>query len=68
MEKDQGIMLFGVRLTVPDNNPTSFRKSASMHNLSRYENPPDPDPNAGYASDDVVHPSRRTRERKRGNN
>ncbi|TKY58567.1 Transcription factor MYB1R1 [Spatholobus suberectus] len=64
-EKD-GIMLFGVRLTVADNDPTSFRKSASMNNLSLYEPPPPHDPNAGYASDDVVHPSRRTRERKRG--
>ncbi|KAG5001764.1 hypothetical protein JHK87_022836 [Glycine soja] len=64
-EKD-GIMLFGVRLSVVDNHPTSFRKSASMNNLSQYESPPPHDPNAGYASDDVVHPSRHTRERKRG--
>ena len=66
-EKD-GIMLFGVRLSVVDNHPTSFRKSASMTNLSQYESPPPHDPNAGYASDDVVHPSRHTRERKRGMN
>ncbi|XP_027346644.1 transcription factor MYB1R1-like [Abrus precatorius] len=65
-EKDQGIMLFGVLLTVPDNNNNSFRKSASMNNLSQYEPSPPHDPNAGYASDDVVHPSRHTRERKRG--
>ncbi|KAG4921227.1 hypothetical protein AAZX31_18G120800 [Glycine max] len=64
-EKD-GIMLFGVRLTVSDNNPTTLRKSASMNNLSQYDSQPPHDPNAGYASDDVVHPSRHTRERKRG--
>ncbi|KAK7362134.1 hypothetical protein VNO77_04235 [Canavalia gladiata] len=62
----EGIMLFGVRLTVPDNNNSSFRKSASMNNLSQYDPPTPHDPNAGYASDDVVHPSRHTRERKRG--
>ncbi|RDX64905.1 hypothetical protein CR513_56481, partial [Mucuna pruriens] len=65
-EKD-GIMLFGVRLTVPDNNLTSFRKSVSMNNLSQYEPQPPHDPDAGYASDNVVHPSIRTRERKRVN-
>ncbi|QCD82667.1 hypothetical protein DEO72_LG2g3007 [Vigna unguiculata] len=62
-EKD-GIMLFGVRLTVPDNNPAVFRKSASMNNLSpNSESPPPHHPNAGYASDDVVHLCRRTRKR-----
>ncbi|KAL9325433.1 hypothetical protein ACSQ67_006078 [Phaseolus vulgaris] len=60
-EKD-GIMLFGVRLTVSDNNPTSLRKSASMNNLPPYsESPPPHHRNAGYASDDVIHLCRRTR-------
>ncbi|RDX99549.1 Transcription factor KUA1 [Mucuna pruriens] len=60
--RENGIMLFGVRVTAEGNS--SFRKSASMNNLSQY----DPDSNAadaGYASDDVVHASGRTRERKR---
>ncbi|KAL7240929.1 hypothetical protein ACSBR2_006549 [Camellia fascicularis] len=58
-----GIMLFGVRLT-----EGSFRKSASMNNLAQYEQPQDsnPDVAAGYASDDVVHASGRSHERKRG--
>ena len=58
-------MLFGVRVT----EANSFRKSASMNNLSQYEQTPPQDPNAadaGYASDDVVHASGRSRERKRG--
>ncbi|TKY69767.1 Transcription factor MYB1R1 [Spatholobus suberectus] len=60
--RENGIMLFGVRVT-EDNS--SFRKSASMNNLSQYD--PDSNPaDAGYASDDVVHASGRTRERKRG--
>ncbi|XP_054825002.1 transcription factor MYB1R1-like isoform X2 [Prosopis cineraria] len=62
--KDNGIMLFGVRLT----QGNSFRKSASMTNLSQYEAQAQ-DSNAvdaGYASDDVVHASGQTRERKRG--
>ncbi|XP_028801918.1 transcription factor MYB1R1 [Neltuma alba] len=62
--KENGIMLFGVRLT----QGNSFRKSASMTNLSQFEAQPQ-DSNAvdaGYASDDVVHASGRTRERKRG--
>nr|QHF16710.1 MYb transcription factor 75 [Pueraria candollei var. mirifica] len=60
--RENGIMLFGVRVTEAS---SSFRKSASMNNLSQY----DADSNAadaGYASDDVVHASGRTRERKRG--
>nr|KYP49343.1 Myb-like protein J [Cajanus cajan] len=65
-DKDHGIMLFGVRLTLPDNNnPTSFRKTASMTDLSHYHPAPH-HPNTGYASDHVVHPSHRTRHRKRG--
>ncbi|THG11292.1 hypothetical protein TEA_000943 [Camellia sinensis var. sinensis] len=57
-----GIMLFGVRLT-----EGSFRKSASMNNLAQYEQPQDsnPDVAAGYASDDVVHASGGSYERKR---
>ena len=59
-------MLFGVRVM-----EGSFRKSASMNNLAQFEQPQDSmnnnDVNAGYASDDVVHPSARNRERKRGN-
>ncbi|KAK9276243.1 hypothetical protein L1049_005774 [Liquidambar formosana] len=60
---ENGIMLFGVRVT-----EGSFRKSASMTNLSQYEQPQDSnaDVAAGYASDDVVHASDRSRERKRG--
>ena len=39
-----------------------------MNNLSQYEQAPNQDSNAeaGYASDDVVHASGRSRERKRG--
>lgn len=61
----KGIMLFGVRVM-----EASFRKSASMNNLAQYEQPQDsiPDIGAGYASDDVVHASARSRERKRGIN
>lgn len=61
-----GIMLFGVRLTAEG---SAFRKSASMTDLSQYEHTPEPSNvvDAGYASDDVVHPSGRGRERKRGN-
>ncbi|KAL3751031.1 hypothetical protein ACJRO7_011930 [Eucalyptus globulus] len=60
-----GIMLFGVRLTA---DGSAFRKSASMNNLSQYEHSPESSNvvDAGYASDDVVHPSGRSRERKRG--
>ncbi|KAG6757101.1 hypothetical protein POTOM_037402 [Populus tomentosa] len=61
-----GIMLFGVRVT---EGAASFRKSASMINLSQYEQPheePNADVAAGYESDDVVHASGRSRERKRG--
>ncbi|KAI6685887.1 hypothetical protein NL676_031800 [Syzygium grande] len=58
-------MLFGVRLTAEG---SAFRKSASMNNLSQYEHAPESSNivDAGYASDDVVHPSGRSRERKRG--
>ncbi|XP_059655963.1 transcription factor MYB1R1 [Cornus florida] len=58
-----GIMLFGVRVT-----EGSFRKSASMTNLAQYEQTQDStaDVNAGYASDDIVHASARSGERKRG--
>lgn len=60
---ENGIMLFGVRVT----EGNSFRKSASMNNLSQYDQQPqDSNAEAGYASDDVVHPSGRGRERKRG--
>ncbi|KAG2702190.1 hypothetical protein I3760_06G078600 [Carya illinoinensis] len=60
---DNGIMLFGVRVT----EGNSFRKSASMINLSQYDQQPqDSNGEAGYASDDVVHPSGGGRERKRG--
>ena len=61
-----GIMLFGVRVT---EGAASFRKSASMINLSQYEQPHEEhnaDVAAGYESDDVVHASGRSRERKRG--
>ncbi|KAI5352510.1 hypothetical protein L3X38_005401 [Prunus dulcis] len=59
-----GIMLFGVRVT----EGNAFRKSASMNNLSQYEQTLQADSNgdAGYASDDVVHASGHRRERKRG--
>ncbi|XP_068327198.1 transcription factor MYB1R1 [Pyrus communis] len=61
---ENGIMLFGVRVT----EANAFRKSASMNNLSQYEQPLQADSNAdaGYASDDVVHASGHRRERKRG--
>ncbi|XP_048136076.1 transcription factor MYB1R1 isoform X2 [Rhodamnia argentea] len=60
-----GIMLFGVRLMEEE---SAFRKSASMNNLSQYEHTLETSNavDAGYASDDVVHPSGRSRERKRG--
>lgn len=63
---ENGIMLFGVRLVNEQGN--AFRKSASMTNLSQYEQLPlqDSNPDAGYASDDVVHASGNRRERKRG--
>ncbi|XP_076907251.1 transcription factor MYB1R1-like [Bidens hawaiensis] len=62
-----GIMLLGVRLT--ETVTGGFRKSVSMNNLTQFDernqesNAVDA---AGYASDDVVHASARTRERKRG--
>ncbi|XP_045816208.1 transcription factor MYB1R1 [Trifolium pratense] len=79
---ENSIMIFGVRLTAgttttaaanttttttTHNNP--FRKSASMTNLSQYQQQPPQDStsaDAGYVSDDVVHASGRSRERKRG--
>ncbi|CAL0311945.1 unnamed protein product [Lupinus luteus] len=65
--RENSIMLFGVRVTEGNSNP--FRKSASMVNLSQYEHQTPNEPNAadaGYVSDDVVHASGRSRERKRG--
>ena len=62
----RGFMLFGVRVLTEG----SFRKSVSMNNLAQYDQLPQDsshDVAAGYASDDVVHPSGRSRERKRGN-
>ena len=64
---ENAIMLFGVRVTEA---ASSFRKSASMNNISQYDQAAQ-DSNgadAGYASDDVVHASGRSRERKRGIN
>ncbi|CAK8536892.1 unnamed protein product [Lathyrus sativus] len=70
---ENSIMIFGVRLTGGTNTATNhnnpFRKSASMTNLSQYEQPTPQDSNpadAGYVSDDIVHASGRSRERKRG--
>lgn len=63
----KGFMLFGVRVMMEG----SFRKSASMNNLAQFDQLPPESTNdvaAGYASDDVVHPSGRSRERKRGIN
>lgn len=69
----KGIMLFGVRLMEGGGGGDggggfSFRKSASMNNLAQFdEQPQESNVDAtGYASDDVVHPSARSRERKRG--
>ncbi|CAL0331484.1 unnamed protein product [Lupinus luteus] len=65
--KENSIMLFGVRVTEGKSN--LFRKSVSMTNLSQYEHQISHEPNAvdaGYVSDDVVHASGRSRERKRG--
>ncbi|KAG9456748.1 hypothetical protein H6P81_001256 [Aristolochia fimbriata] len=59
-----GIMLFGVRVT-----QAPMRKSVSMNNLSQYDHTQEnnqADVAAGYASDDVMHASAGTRERKRG--
>ncbi|ERM96904.1 hypothetical protein AMTRI_Chr10g228450 [Amborella trichopoda] len=69
-----GVMLFGVRLTegFNSNNPSpvnnSMRKTVSCNNLSQYDTPPEnnADLAAGYVSDDVVHASAGSRERKRG--
>lgn len=59
-------MLFGVRVST-EGSSSSFRKSASMNNLSQYDQLQDSNgADAGYASDDVVHASGRSRERKRG--
>lgn len=60
---ENGIMLFGVRVT---EGSSSFRKSVSMNNLSQFDQPQDSNADAGYASDDIVHASGRSRERKRG--
>ncbi|KAL5725328.1 hypothetical protein ACHQM5_008483 [Ranunculus cassubicifolius] len=59
-----GFMLFGVRVA-----ESSFRKSVSMTNLSQYNeqlHDSNSDIPTGYASDDVVHASDGSRERKRG--
>lgn len=66
---NKGFMLFGVR--VMEEGCASFRKCASMNNLAQFDHQPQDSNvndvvNAGYASDDVVHPSARSRERKRG--
>ncbi|KAE9607112.1 hypothetical protein Lal_00025980 [Lupinus albus] len=66
-QRENSIMLFGVRVTEGKSN--IFRKSVSMTNLSQYEHQTSHEPNAvdaGYVSDDVVHASGRSRERKRG--
>nr|GMD95857.1 transcription factor MYB1R1-like [Ipomoea batatas] len=56
-------MLFGVRVMEGAAGP--FRKCASMTNLAQFDHHPQ-ESNAGYTSDDVVHPSAGSRERKRG--
>ncbi|KAL8161575.1 hypothetical protein V2J09_013064 [Rumex salicifolius] len=67
-----GFMLFGVNLTdvgAGGGAFSSFRKSASMMNLSQYDNQAhegNGDVAAGYASDDALHTAGRSRERKRG--
>lgn len=65
----KGIMLFGVRVMEAAASSSSFRKSASMNNLAQYEHVQDSNSDvlaSGYASDDVVHASGGSRERKRG--
>ncbi|MCD9646344.1 hypothetical protein HAX54_036110 [Datura stramonium] len=67
----KGFMLFGVRVMEGDAAAAggSFRKSASMNNLALFDTEQPQhhqDSTTGYASDDVVHPSARSRERKRG--
>ncbi|KAJ8564655.1 hypothetical protein K7X08_001115 [Anisodus acutangulus] len=66
----KGFMLFGVRVMEAAAAAAaggSFRKSASMNNLALFDTEQQHQvSNAGYASDDVVHPSARSRERKRG--
>ncbi|GJW39293.1 transcription factor MYB1R1 [Tanacetum coccineum] len=62
------IMLFGVRLTEGGGGTFSFRKSASMNNLAQFDHQ-HRDSNVdmvGYASDNVIHPSARSHDRKRG--
>ncbi|XP_019157926.1 PREDICTED: transcription factor MYB1R1 [Ipomoea nil] len=64
----KGFMLFGVRV-MEGAAAGSFRKCASMTNLAQFDHHPqesNADVNAGYTSDDVVHPSAGSRERKRG--
>lgn len=70
-ESGTGIMLFGVRLMEGSpSSSSSFRKSASMNNLTQLDHAHDSvaDVAVGYASDDLVHASGRSRERKRGEN
>ncbi|KAK4373217.1 hypothetical protein RND71_008601 [Anisodus tanguticus] len=64
----KGFMLFGVRvMEAAAAAAGSFRKSASMNNLALFDTEQQHQvSNAGYTSDDVVHPSARSRERKRG--
>ncbi|KAL8230057.1 hypothetical protein R6Q57_014957 [Mikania cordata] len=64
--RGKSIMLFGVRLM--EGGGSSFRKSASLNNLAQLDEQPHESnvDAAGYASDDVVHPSAHSRERKRG--
>ncbi|KAH0684431.1 transcription factor MYB1R1 [Solanum tuberosum] len=65
----KGFMLFGVRMMEgAAATGGSFRKSASMNNLALLdtEQQHQDHSNTDYASDDVVHPSARSRERKRG--
>ncbi|KAL3369729.1 hypothetical protein AABB24_006991, partial [Solanum stoloniferum] len=69
MSNNDQFMLFGVRMMEgAAATGGSFRKSASMNNLALLdtEQQHQDQSNTGYASDDVVHPSARSRERKRG--
>ncbi|CAA0833679.1 myb-like transcription factor family protein [Striga hermonthica] len=61
----EGFVLFGVRVMMD----VSFRKCANMNNLAQFDQQPQDSTNdvaVGYASDDVVYPSERNRNRKRG--
>ncbi|XP_004489944.1 transcription factor MYBS3 [Cicer arietinum] len=66
--KEKIIKIFGVPVIRANNDNNSFRRSASLNNLTQYEQLPPQQSNVvdvGYISDNVVHASGRAPERKR---